>query len=183
MIDHDPPANALDDLFRSQLRAFIAGLDETPMPKAQDLRGATLAFIAAFAPDTLSATSCKWLTDTRAQIRARSDCAVNGWWRIPFLDVAQFHLSGNTDDVAVIFQNLSHHNSVLRSGLFAPLALTLPKLDLQRTEFAHKMAQNFESWHFYNDQGVCLLMASSMPKQAKIEILQDWSRLDISPQD
>ena len=56
MTSFEAPTNPIDHVFRPQLKAFVAGLEQTPVPEMQDMRAGVLAFISAFAPEALSGT-------------------------------------------------------------------------------------------------------------------------------
>lgn len=179
----DAPANPTDHIFRTQLKAFVSGLEQQPVPEVQDLRAGTLAFIAAFAPEALSATSIKLLADTRARSRSWESFQTELWWRIPFLDATLFNLRHDIEDMRIVIENLSHRTRGIRTHLFAPLGLALPRLDLDQTSFVQRMAENLDIGHLGNDQGFCILLASDMPLARKRAILEHWHAIAANDQD
>ena len=174
MTSFEAPANPIDHVFRTQLKAFVAGLEQTPVPEMQDMRAGVLAFISAFAPEALSGTSIKLLTDTRDRIRTWPSYPTDFWWRIPYLDVAVFNLQRDMNAIRHLIENLAHGARGIRTHLFPPLGLALPLLDLDATAFVPQMGKNFEIGHLGNDQGICLLLASDTLAPRKREMLEHW---------
>ncbi len=169
-------ADSVNALFQSQLKAFVSGLDQLPVPMEQDRRAGAVAFLAAFATETISASSRRLLDTVLNSLEEDRAYSSDDWFKLPYLHAAAFHLHGGMG-INIAIRNIACGSSNLRQGFFAPIGLVAHKLDLRRTDFLEAMRQGLEMQFFYMDAGICLLLSSAMPRMEKVAILESWRPL------
>ena len=185
MFSHEKYATGrLNWLFANELKSFWSDFDLAPVPVEQDLRAGVIGWIATFAPEAIGDEGERELWRISTAVRERSDFRHFGWYRTPYLDVARFSLSKDSDAIAYIIANLDHHKSSLRSALHAPLALIAPRLSLSHPELSSRIENALKHGLFFNESLMCIFFALRGNHQRKIELVKDWrNRIDLSPMD
>ena len=173
----------LDALFRAELKTFLSNVGEQPVPESQDLRAGVLGFIATFAPEALSDTSTRLLSETLEHLHASPSYSTFEWFRLPYLDVARANLFDDPKALDVVVNNLGHGSRLLRLYLFAPVGLAIRKLNLNECGFDVSMQRNFEIGHLGNEAGVCLLLASRLTNSEKHAMLETWLERAVNEED
>ena len=174
----------LNAIFRTEMLAFQSGFEEAPVSIDQELRAGVVAWIATFAPEAVDAEARGILSDYVRSIRERSDFRSFGWYRIPFLEVAQFSLTRNVDALSNVIANVDHHNSTLRSTIHPPLGLIAPNLGIDDTELLSRIESCFKSKMFFGESLVCILSVLRGDKKRKFALVKKWKReIDLSQQD
>ena len=183
---HQVSVDGLDKLFNAELLAFQSNFEVRPVPIEQDLRAGAIAWIAAFAPEAISSKRREQLREILTAMRERPDFNNFGWYRIPYLDVAEFLLFGDFSSLSTLIVNLNHHNSSLRNALHAPFALVAPKLSLDDYdgELAKRIESCLEMALMYNDCLMCIFCGLKNTHERKMELLKEWrKRIRLAPQD
>lgn len=181
---HPVDNGRLAALLGAELRAFLRDFDRSPVAIDQDLRGGLLAWISVFLPEAVPTRIRTKIEETCRGARDSASYRTNGWFRLPYLDVAQFALSGEYQWLQVIVQNLGHMNSSLRMALLPPLALVIDRVDIDLYGFADFVASNLRQALFYNDALLALFAAARAPASVKRERLDVWRReIKLAPQD
>jgi len=174
----------LNWLFTNELNSFWSNFDLAPVPVEQDLRAGVIGWIATFAPEAIGDEGERELWRIFTAVRERSDFRHFGWYRMPYLDVARFSLSKDSDALAYIIANLDHHKSSLRSALHAPLALIAPRLSLSHPELAGRIEKALKHGLFFNESLLCIFFALRGDHRRKVELVKDWrNRIDLSLMD
>ena len=185
MFPHDKYATGrLNWLFTDELKSFWSNFHLAPVPVEQDLRAGAIGWIASFAPEAIGDEGERELWRISIAVQGRSDFRHFGWYRIPYLDIARFSLSEDTEALAYIIANLDHHKSSLRSALHAPLALIAPRLSLSHPEIASRIESSLKQGLFFNESLMCIYFALRGDHKQKVELVKDWrNRIDLSPMD
>lgn len=176
----------LDRLFNAELLAFQSDFEVRPVPIEQDLRAGAIAWIAAFAPEAISSKRREQLRKILIAMRERPDFNNFGWYRIPYLDVAEFLLFGGFSSLSTLIANINHHNRSLRNAFYAPFALVAPKLSLDDFdgELAKRIESSLEIALLGNDCLMCILCVLKDNQERKMELLKEWrKRIRLAPQD
>jgi hypothetical protein len=175
---------SLDQLFQAEVAAFRRGFEEQPVPLIQDLRAGTVAWIAVFAPEAISAEARLSLRLTCEAERDFADYASHGWYRTVYLHVAQYALSHDESWLTILVTNLDHSSSQLRSSLHAPLGLVAPHLKLSFPELRTRIESSLSRWYMYNESLLCILLVLDASPTLKLAQLLRWrEQLNMSPQD
>ena len=174
----------LEALFLNELQDFRSGVEDHPVPAAQDLRAGTIAWIAVFAPEALGNDARKLLLQACDAARERPDFGEHGWYRTVYLDVAQCALSGNPDWLSVLVSKLDHPSSQLRASLYGPLGLVAPTLKLSMAELMQRIENNLRAAHFYNNSLMCLFCVLQANPAVKLAQVMRWrEHIRLAPQD
>ena len=174
----------LDELFYQDLAAFTEGFEITPVPIEQDLRAGAIGWIAAFAPEAVSERSRHCLKSACLAARIAPDYATKSWYRMPYLDVAQFLLTSDLLWLGTLISNLDHGSSQLRRSLHAPFGLAAHLMTLGNPELLSRIKSNFLKAHFFNDCLMCLFCVLKNSPTLKAAQLIRWRReVDLAPQD
>ncbi len=174
----------LDRLFIAELRAFHSNFDVAPVPVEQELRAGAIGWIATFAPKAISLRGKEELRKVSTAARDRADFRHFGWYRVPYLDVAQYSLDGDNSNLSTVIDNIDHHNSSLRSSLHGPLALIAPRLSLDDNNLSGRMESCFKSSSMYNDSLMCIFVALNDNQERKLALIRKWRTMNsLSPQD
>ena len=174
----------LDRLFTAELRAFYSNFDVAPVPVEQDLRAGAIAWISTFAPKATSPDGKEELWRISNAARKRADFNHFGWYRIPYLNVAQYSLDGDLSSLSTVIGNIDHHDSSLRSSLHAPLALIAPKLSLDDNNLSERIESCFRSGYMYNDSLMCIFAALNDDHERKLTLIRKWRKMtSLNPQD
>ena len=81
-------------------------------------------------------------------------------------------------------RKLDHHNSSLRSALYAPLGLIAPELGINEGGLCSRIESSLKSGLMYNDSLMCVFLALNEDPERKIETVVEWRKnVDLSPQD
>jgi hypothetical protein len=177
-------AQRIDQLFQWQLEEFERHFEDHPIPKEQDLRAGAVAWVAVFAPELVSKASRAHLHRTRQAAYQFPDFAYHGWYRVAYLDVATFALTGERGLLDTVIDNLDHHSSQLRVGLHAPLALVADRLSWADERLLQRIASSLQKSHFYNDSLLCLYCAVRGSTREKAAVLLTLrGELNLAPQD
>ena len=174
----------LDRLFIAELQAFETHFDVAPVPVEQDLRAGAIGWIATFAPESIGPEGRARLSRILAAVRGRDDYRTCGWYRIPYLYVAWASLSGDHSCLSDVTGNIDHHNSSLRSALYAPLGLMAPELSINDEALCGRIECSLKSGLMYNDSLMCVFLAMNGDPERKIETVLEWrENIDLSPRD
>ena len=174
----------LDRLFVAELQAFETHFDVAPVPVEQDLRAGAIGWIATFAPESIGPEGRERLSRILAAVRGRDDYRTFGWYRIPYLYVAWASLSGDHSCLSDVTGNIDHHNSSLRSALYAPLGLIAPELSINDDALRSRMESSLKSGLMYNDSLMCVFLALNGNPQHKVKTAMEWrENIDLAPQD
>jgi len=174
----------LSDLFHAELTNFRAGMRTELIPKIQDLRAGALGWIARFLPEAVREADRDLISETRAAVRGRPDFATGGWYRIPYLDAAQYALSGDRSVLDVLIANLDHATSALRSALHAPLGLVVDRLSIEDEDLVRRISGSLAKGHLDNESLLCLFITARGKPARKFELARHWrDSLKLAPQD
>jgi hypothetical protein len=170
------PAKVLERIFRSELNAFMASIDQTPVTLEQDMRAGVVAFIATFASEILGQSSIALFNEAMHELWDRPAFLRDEWWKVAFLSAGHSNLFGNRDAIDVVERNIGTGNRNIRNFLYAPLGLALDHLHRSGGAFDDGMMQNFRSRHMGNDEGIAILVASKLTAEEKLATLERWKR-------
>ena len=184
LIGHRISLDMLDRLFNAELLAFHSDFEVQPVPIEQDLRAGAIGGIAAFTPEAVTLKGREQLRQILTTVHERPDFEHFGWYRIPYLDAAQFLLSSDLTSLSWLIANINHHNSSLRSALHAPLALVAPRLSLNDGELANRIECCLKSGFLYNESLMCVFCGLRDVPERKVELVMEWQkRINLVPQD
>lgn len=174
----------LDRLFIAELRAFHSNFDVAPVPVEQELRAGAIGWIATFAPKAISPHGKEELRRVSTAARDRMDFKHFGWYRVPYLDVAQYSLDGDISSLSTMIDNIDHHDSSLRSSLHGPLALIAPRLSLDDNNLSGCIESCLSSGYMYNDSLMCIFAALNDDHERKLTLARKWRMMtSLNPQD
>lgn len=166
----------LGQLFEAELLEFRSHFDVHPISIEQDLRAGAIGWIATFVPEAISLKGRKKLWKVCTEVQKRSDFPTFGWYRISYLNAAQYMLDGDTTHVSALIANVDHHKSALRCGLHAPLALVSPRISLDDKELAQRIEHCLKSRFMYNESLMCIFSALRDARDRKIELILQWQK-------
>lgn len=169
-------AKVLERIFRSELNAFMASIDQTPVALEQDMRAGVVAFIATFASEILGQSSIALFNEAMHELWDRPTYLRDEWWKVAFLSAGHSNLFGNRDAIDVVERNIGTGNRNIRNFLYAPLGLALDHLHPSGGAFDDGMMQNFRSRHIGKDEGIAILVASKLTAEEKHGTLERWKR-------
>ena len=167
-------ASVLDWVFRDQLRRFMEGLDVTPVTPEQDLRAGVVAFIATFASEALGQSTISLFSEAMTEIWQRPTYWQDDWWKVAFLAAGHSNLFGASYAIDVVAKNIGHGSRNIRTFLYAPLGLAVGQLRPVDAGFDEGMMKNFRIRHMGNEDGIAILLASSLGRDQKRAMLERW---------
>lgn len=161
---------AATNVIRKEFAAFERGYSERPVPRVQEMRAGCISWLATFLPESFDDDLAQSMGARVAQWGEQPDYRVDGWFRLPALEVALYNLAVATGephrrDIARfaldrVIVNIDHHNSGLRAYILQCLALAAPNLAFNDAQLRGRVESLLASNQLYSDAAVALYLAT-----------------------
>ena len=151
-----------DHIVASQLALFDELYGAHPAKDASFRAAGVVAWLATFAPRTISERQQKRLGAYVSKYLHRSDYHVDGWWRTATLEAAHYSLTGDLRYLDRITLNLDHHNARLRWSIYEALSFVVPRVHWhspQGVQVRLRVESHVERRYFYSDQAIVLALS------------------------
>ena len=175
--EHDGRAQMYqsDHIVASHLRVFDQTYGTKPARHDSYRAVGVVAWIATFAPWTLSNAQQTRVGAYLSKYYARSDYNVDGWWRTAMLSAAHYALNGTLRDIEQIILNVDHHNSGLRLCIYEAMAFVAPLIrwdSPQGEHFRQRVESHVDKRFFYSDSAIVLAVSLAGDPDVK----KNWVR-------
>ena len=165
-----------DHVVASQLALFDELYGAHPARHAAFRAAGVVAWLATFAPWTISERQKKRLGTYVAKYLQRSDYRVDGWWRTATLEAAHYSLTEDSRHLDGIIRNLDHHNARLRLSIYEALSFVAPQIhwyNPQGVQLQLRVKSHVESRFFSSDRAIVLALAMDGDAGPKREWLRE----------
>lgn len=132
-------------LAEHELAAFTAKFEVAPVPRRQELRAGSIAWVAAFLPEACTQDFRETLEQFLHAASELEDYSYRGWYCVPALAAAVYVLSGRLSALTSTIVNVDHHNSSLRTYVIESLAFAAPRLTFDNDELRTRVESNLSS--------------------------------------
>lgn len=165
-----------DHIVASQLALFDELYGAHPATDASFRAAGVVAWLATFAPWTISERQQQRFGAYVSKYLHRSDYRVDGWWRTATLEAAHYSLTDDLRHLDGIILNLDHHNSGLRLSIYEALSFVIPRVHWhspQGVQLRLRVKSHVERRYFYSDRAIVLALSMDGDAGPKRKWLQE----------
>jgi hypothetical protein len=167
-----------------ELHAFESDFDIQPVPRHQEIRAGTIAWIARFIPEAIPTDTGMAIAAANGRFHRHPEHRTYGWFRTLYLDAALFGLTGEERYLTYVLSNIDHHASSLREAVIGPLGLVADRLMADHPDLNGRIANSLSRGTMYNDALLGVFLATNGTAGFKKRQLDAWRRLPtLVPQD
>lgn len=165
------PITFINDFIESELLEFSENYRVRPIPREQELRAFSIAWLCTFFTKWISQENIKRIHSFVLDAQKEKDYEIHGWYRIPALQTATFKLTNDEYQLDNLLRKLSCDQGDLRELMVTSTAFISTDISFDNRTLLSSTQHNVEKVHGLHGENIILCLCTKGDAQEKMKWL------------